>query len=64
MTFETLGYCDRLLEHLELSSHRRRRLKDLFVSFKAVNFAGLKDEYVRKYGRHVKQGGFSDDLIF
>jgi len=32
MTFETLGYCDRLLEHLELSSHRRRRLKDLFVS--------------------------------
>ena len=36
----------------------------LTVSFKAVNFAGLKDEYVRKYERHVKQGGFSDDLIF
>jgi dimethylaniline monooxygenase (N-oxide forming) len=51
MTFELLGYADSLLKALGLSSHRKGFMKDLFMFCKASDFSGLKDEYIRKYGR-------------
>lgn len=51
MTFKLIGYTDSLLGNLGLSSHRKGFLKDLFVPCKASNFASLKGEYIRKYGR-------------
>jgi dimethylaniline monooxygenase (N-oxide forming) len=49
-TFELVGYTDLLLQQLGLSSHRRGWFKDLFAPMVARNFAGLKEEYIRKYG--------------
>ncbi|PMD27485.1 hypothetical protein NA56DRAFT_561958, partial [Hyaloscypha hepaticicola] len=46
MAFELSGNTDSLLENLGLSSHREGFCK-------ASDFAGLKDQYIRKYGRHV-----------
>jgi hypothetical protein len=49
MTFELLEYTDSPLGSLELSSHRKAGMEDL-VPCKASNFAGSKDEYIRKMG--------------
>lgn len=56
MTFELVGYCDSLLQDLGLKSHRRGWFKDLFAPFVASNFAGLKDEYSKKYGSDESKG--------
>ncbi|TGO17631.1 hypothetical protein BTUL_0016g00990 [Botrytis tulipae] len=56
MTFELVRYCDSLLQDLGLKSHRRGWFKDLFAPFVASNFAGLKDEYLRKYGSDETKG--------
>lgn len=53
MTFEAIAYSDGLLEQLSLRSHRKGWFKDLFVPFKATNFAGLKDEYIERYETKV-----------
>lgn len=52
MTFELLGYCDDLLQSLGLSSHRKGWFSNLFKPFVASDYAGLRDEYIRKYGRY------------
>ncbi|KAH8655977.1 flavin-binding monooxygenase-like protein-like protein [Tricladium varicosporioides] len=51
MTFELIGYIDTVLEALGLSSYRRGYIKDLFSPLTAKDFAGLKDEYISKYGQ-------------
>ena len=51
MTFELVGYTDRLLEQLGLSSHRKGWFRDLFEPCVARDLVGLKEEYVGKYGR-------------
>ncbi|KAM0140659.1 hypothetical protein ACHAO1_002345 [Botrytis cinerea] len=56
MTFELVGYCDSLLQDLGLKSHRRGWFKDLFAPFVASSFAGLKDEYSKKYGSDEGKG--------
>lgn len=56
MTFELVGYCDSLLQDLGLKSHRRGWFRDLFAPFVASNFAGLKDEYLKKYGSDETKG--------
>ncbi|KAF7952365.1 uncharacterized protein EAE97_001862 [Botrytis byssoidea] len=56
MTFELVGYCDSLLQDLGLISHRRGWFKDLFAPFVASNFAGLKDEYLKKYESDETKG--------
>ena len=55
MTMEAIGYTDRLLEQLGLRSHRRGWFRDLFFPFKASTFAGLQDEYVKKYEGKLKE---------
>jgi len=50
MTFELIGYTDTLLADMGLSSHRKGWFKDLFVPCWASDFAGLKAEFVEKYG--------------
>ena len=49
MTFELVGYTDRLLEQLGLKSHRKGWFKDLFEPCKASDFKGLREEYLEKY---------------
>jgi hypothetical protein len=53
MTFELTGDMDSLLENLGQSSHQGFR-KDFLVLCKTSDFAGLKDEYIRTYGRDVQ----------
>ncbi|TAQ85770.1 hypothetical protein B7494_g5910 [Chlorociboria aeruginascens] len=55
LVFETMGYIDGLLEDLGLVSHRRGWFKDLFGPFLATQFAGLKEEYFKKYGYDQKK---------
>ncbi|MCJ1391349.1 monooxygenase [Xylographa bjoerkii] len=50
MTFELVGYTDRLLEQLGLKSHRTGWFWDLFDPCMARDLVGVKDEYVRQYG--------------
>ena len=50
MTFELVGYTDRLLEQLGLKSHRKGWFKDLFAPCVASDLVGLKKEYIEKYG--------------
>ena len=49
MTFELVGYTDRLLEQLGLRTHRKGWFRDLFEPCRAADFKGLKDEYLEKY---------------
>ena len=49
MTFELVGYTDRLLEQLGLKAHRKGWFKDLFEPCRASDFKGLEEEYVKKY---------------
>lgn len=41
---------DRLLRDLDLTSHRKGWLHDTFAPFLPTDIAGLKDEYLKKYG--------------
>ncbi|RDL38616.1 uncharacterized protein BP5553_02956 [Venustampulla echinocandica] len=50
MTFELIGYMDGLLEDLGLSSHRKGWIKDLLAPSMTSDFAGLKEEFIQKYG--------------
>jgi len=54
-TFELVGYTDLLLGQLGLKSQRRGWFWDLFGPMKAATFAGLEEEYVKKYGHDEKQ---------
>ena len=49
MTFELVGYTDRLLEQLGLKTHQKGWFKDLFEPCKASDFRGLEEEYKEKY---------------
>ena len=49
MTFELVGYTNRLLEQLGLKSHRKEWFKDLFKPCKASDFRGLREEHLEKY---------------
>jgi dimethylaniline monooxygenase (N-oxide forming) len=51
MTVESIGYFDSLLGQLGFTSHRKGWFRDIFSPLKAVDFKGLKDEYLRKYGK-------------
>lgn len=50
MTFELIGYCDTLLKDLGLWSHRKGWFKDVFAPVWAKDFAGVKKEFMAKYG--------------
>ena len=50
ITFELVGYTDKLLEQVGLKSHRKGWFKDYFEPCKQSDFKGLKDEYLAKYG--------------
>ncbi|CAG8952777.1 hypothetical protein HYFRA_00009022 [Hymenoscyphus fraxineus] len=50
MTFELIGYTDTLLKDLGLKSHRKGWFKDLFSPLWARDLAGLKPEFMEKYG--------------
>lgn len=49
MTFELLGYTDKLLQEVGLSSHRRGWFSDRFSPCTARDLRGLRDEYIAKY---------------
>lgn len=51
MTFELVGYTDRLLEQLVLETHWKGWFKDLFEPCRASDFRGLKQECLEKYER-------------
>lgn len=53
LTFEAIGYCDELLRDLGLSSHRKGWWSNLLKPFKASDYSGLKDEYVRRHGQEA-----------
>lgn len=53
MTFETIGYTDKLLEELGFSSHRKDWFSDFFVPCTARDLRGIREEYIVKYGRDV-----------
>lgn len=50
MTFDLLGYVDTLLRDMDLSSHRKGWFKDLFSTMWARDYAGVKGEFVEKFG--------------
>ena len=49
MFFEFIVYCDRLLQEVGLSSHRKAWFQDLFSPCRMRGMAGLRDEYLAKY---------------
>ncbi len=49
ITFELVGYTDRLLEQLGLKAHRKGWFKNWFEPCRQSDFSGLKDEYVGRY---------------
>jgi dimethylaniline monooxygenase (N-oxide forming) len=53
MTFELIGYTDGLLSTLGLKSHQKGWFKGMFGSLVATDFAGLKNEYIEKYGKDL-----------
>jgi dimethylaniline monooxygenase (N-oxide forming) len=53
ITFELIGYTDGLLSTLGLTSHQRGWFKHLFGPLVATDFAGLKNEYIEKYGKDL-----------
>ena len=50
MTFETIGYTDKLLQELGFSSHRRGWLSNFFTPCTARDLGGIRGEYMAKYG--------------
>ncbi|KAK4940290.1 hypothetical protein LTR10_019610 [Elasticomyces elasticus] len=50
--FDLISQLDRMLDELGLKSHRKSKswLQDLFLPLLVKDFAGLKDEYLEKYG--------------
>ena len=50
VAFESNFYLDKLLREVGLSSHLRGWFKDYFAPRTAQDLAGLKDEYLAKYG--------------
>lgn len=62
MTFELVGYTDRLLEQLGLKTHWKGCFRDLFEPCGASDFKSLKEEYLDKYEKReeiVTDGGKS-----
>ena len=51
MTFEFIVYSDHLLHEVGLSSNRKSWFKDLFSPCMMRDMAGLRDEYMTKYGK-------------
>ena len=51
LSVETITYTDKLLREIGLSSHRQGWFKDYFVPRTSEDLAGLKDEYIAKYGK-------------
>lgn len=60
MLFEQTGYMDLLLQEVGLKSHLKGWFTDLFSPCRSRNFRGLKDEYVRLYGRDEDSGEMKD----
>lgn len=50
VAFESNFYLDKLLREVGLSSHLGGWFKNYFIPRTAQNLAGLKDEYLAKYG--------------
>jgi dimethylaniline monooxygenase (N-oxide forming) len=61
MTFEMMGYTDKLLADLGLKSHRRGWFWDWFGPGTMADLRGVGEEYVRKYGRDLVKGDDGDD---
>ena len=57
MVFDLIGYVDRLLHEVGLSSHRQSGYRRLLAPAKARDLRGLRDEYVAKYGRVNMEAG-------
>jgi len=57
MTFEMMGYTDKLLAELGLRSHHRGWFWDYFGPGTMSDLRGVGEEYVRKYGRDVVKSG-------
>lgn len=53
--FESEAYTDKILAEIGLKSHRKGLLRDLFVPTGPRDLAGLKDEYLDKFHRHVTE---------
>ena len=53
MVFDLIGYTDRLLQQVGLSSHRKGWFRDLFSPAMALDLRGLRNEYVAMYGREI-----------
>jgi len=51
MPFDFIVYSDRLLHGVGLSSNRKGWFANLFSPFKMRDMAGLRDEYLAKYGK-------------
>ncbi len=51
LAFDTITYTDKLLRETGLSSHRQGWFRDYFVPRTSADLAGLKDEYIAKYGK-------------
>lgn len=56
ITFDLLGYADRLLKQLGLNSHRRGWFQYWFSPCKQSDFKGLKVEYLKKYESQASVG--------
>jgi dimethylaniline monooxygenase (N-oxide forming) len=57
LPFESIGYMDKLLREIGLSSHRKGWFRDYFVPGTSQDFVGLKDEYAVKYGYDQNKSG-------
>ena len=51
MTFESVGYTDKLLQELGFASHRKGWFSDFFTPNTAHDLRGIRGEYIAKYGR-------------
>ncbi|MCJ1392862.1 monooxygenase [Xylographa bjoerkii] len=59
MTFEFIVYSDHLLHEVGLSSNRKSWFKNLFSPCMMRDMAGLRDEYMAKYGNDTTALGAS-----
>lgn len=57
LPFESIRYTDKLLREAGFSSHRNGWFKDNFVPSTSRYLAGLKNEYIAKYGSDVSKPG-------
>jgi hypothetical protein len=46
-----MGYMDKLLQEIGLTSHRKGWWKDWVYPFTVADLKGTRDEYLKKYGK-------------